>query len=193
MQQVKDIEQIAVHQPSPGVVAKMLTSKTISMNYSRMSHMKKRSLTVVIFVTFLGPLLLMGLIVSADQASVQPASGKAAEGRPVSIDAATVSSSQSSSQDIDATEYWTEERMRSARPAEELVSEPDQSDQIRPAEQSSKMKVTESFSHPVRPKPLLGHQTGNAVVPEMTGTVLFNYDGEGGWYMVLLTRWMEGH
>ncbi|MBH9971107.1 hypothetical protein H3S93_02080 [Bifidobacterium sp. W8109] len=72
--------------------------------------MKKRSLTVVIFVTFLGPMLLMGLIVSADQASVQPASGNAAEGRPVSIDAATVSSSQSSSQDIDAAEYWTEER-----------------------------------------------------------------------------------
>ena len=44
----------------------MLTSKTISMNYSRMSPMKKRSLTVVIFVTFLGPMLLMGLIVSAD-------------------------------------------------------------------------------------------------------------------------------
>ena len=56
---------------------------------------------------------------------------------------------------------------------------PSQGDPIRPAEQSSKMKVGESFSHPVRPKPLLGHQTGNAVVPEMTGTVFFNYDGEG--------------
>lgn len=127
MQQVKDIEQIAVHQPSPGVVAKMLTSRTISMNYSRMSPMKKRYLTVIIFVTFLGPMLLIGLIVSADQASVQPASGNAAAGQPVSIDVTTVSSSQSSSQDIDVAEYWAEERMRSARPAEELVSETSQS------------------------------------------------------------------
>lgn len=109
----------------------------------------------------------------------QPAFGNTAADQQVSIDAATVSSSQSSSQDIDAAEYWTEERMHSARPAEELVSETSQCDQIRPAEQSSKMKVTESFSHPVRPKPLPGHQTGNAVVPEMAGTVLFNYDGEG--------------
>ena len=89
--------------------------------------MKKRYLTVIIFVTFLGPMLLMRLIVFADQVSVQPASGKATDGRPVSIDAATVSSSQSSSQDIDVAEYWAEERMRSARPAEELVSETSQS------------------------------------------------------------------
>ena len=89
--------------------------------------MKKRYLTVIIFVTFLGPMLLIGLIVSADQASVQPASGNAAEGQPVSIYVTTVSSSQSSSQDIDVAEYWAEERMRSARPAEELVSETSQS------------------------------------------------------------------
>ena len=56
---------------------------------------------------------------------------------------------------------------------------PSQSDPIRLAEQSSKMKVGESFSHPVRPKPLQGHQTGNTVVPEMTGTVFFNSAGEG--------------
>lgn len=69
--------------------------------------------------------------------------------------------------------------MCSARPAEELVSEPSQSDRIRPTEQSSKMKVEESFSWPLRPKPLPGHQTGNAIVTEMTGVVFFTYGGEG--------------
>ena len=140
--------------------------------------MMKRSLTTVIFVMFLS-VMLMGFVVSTAQVSVQPALRDTAADQPVSMDAPTISSSRSSPQGIDTVGYWTEERMRSARPAEEQVSEPRQSDQIRPAEQSSKMKVGESFSHPVRPKPLLGHQTGNTVVPEMTGTVFFNSAGEG--------------
>ena len=155
----------------------MLKSKKISMSYSRMSPMMKRSLTTVIFVMFLS-VMLMGFVVSTAQVSVQPALRDTAADQPVSIDAPTIYSSRSSPQGIDTVGYWTEERMRSARPAEELVSEPRQSDQIRPAEQSSKMRVGESFSHPVCSKPLPGHQTGNAVVPEMTGMMFFNYDGE---------------
>ena len=125
---------------------------------------------------FLG-VMLLGFVISPTQVSVQPALGDTAADQLVSMDAPTISSSRSSLRDIDAAGYWTEERMRSARPAEELASQPSHSDQIRPAGQSSKMKVGESFSHPVRSEPLPGHQTGNAVIPEMTGMKFFNYDG----------------
>ena len=82
--------------------------------------------------------------------------------------------------------------MRSARPTEKLVSEPSQSDRIRPTEQSSKMKVGESFSRPVHPKQLPGHQNASAAVPEMTGAVFFHLQRRRRWCMVLLTQWMEG-
>ena len=169
----------------------MLKSEKILMSYSRMSAMMKRSLTIGTFMMFLG-VMLLGFVISSAQVSVQPALGDTAADQLVSMDAPTISSSRSSLRDIDAAGYWTEERMRSARPAEELASEPSHSDRIRPAEQSSKMKVGENFSHSVRPKPLPGHQTGNAVVPEMTGAVFFNDNGDSV-DTSSFTDSMEGH
>ena len=169
----------------------MLKSEKISMSYSRMSAMMKRSLTIGTFMMFLG-VMLLGFVISPAQVSVQPALGDTAADQPVSMDAPTISSSRSSPRDIDAAGYWTEERMRSARPAEELASEPSHSDQIRPAGQSSKMKVGESFSHPVRSEPLPGHQTGNAVIPEMTGMMFFNENGDSV-DTSSFTDSMEGH
>ncbi len=168
----------------------MLKSEKILMSYSRMSAMMKRSLSIGTFMMFLG-VMLLGFVISPAQVSV-PALGDTAADQPVSVDAPTISSSRSSLRDIDVAGYWTEERMRSARPAEELASEPSHSDRIRPAEQSSKMKVGENFSHSVRPKPLPGHQTGNAVVPEMTGAVFFNDNGDSV-DTSSFTDSMEGH
>lgn len=121
--------------------------------------MMKRPLTIGTFMMFLG-VMLLGFVISPAQVSVQPALGDAAADQPVSMDAPTISSSRSSLQDIDAAGYWTEERMRSARPAEELASEPSHSVQIRPAGQSSKMKVGENFSHSVRPSHYQGIRPG---------------------------------
>ena len=54
------------------------------------------------------------------------------------------------------------------------------------------MKVGESFSHPVRSEPLPGHQTGNAVIPEMTGMMFFNENGDSV-DTSSFTDSMEGH
>lgn len=138
--------------------------------------MKHQRLTAMTFASLTSLLVLASFISPAAHAS--PGSDDHASDQPVSTNAPAIHSSRSSNQDIDSVGYWTEEKMRSALPAEEIAPELEQSGEPQPTERSSETKIGESLTHPAYPKSPPGQQTRNAVVPTTTGKVFFSYKGK---------------
>lgn len=98
--------------------------------------------------------------------------------QPVSANAPSVDLSRSSARELDPTGYWTEEKMRSAIPADKLAPEFYQTDTNPSDERSKRLSLGEDLSDPVYPELSPGQQTRNAVVPSTAGKVFFSYKGK---------------
>lgn len=144
-----------------------------------MSH-EKRRLPAVVVSLLTSTLLIAGIMTSPAHASPTPDSQRGDQ--PVSTSAPVLYSSRSSIQEIDSAGYWTEDRMQSAIPAEELIEEADsqayQSNTPQTIERSVEFGAMGDSSYPVYPKPTPGLLTRNAVVPATTGKVFFTYKGK---------------
>lgn len=119
--------------------------------------------------------LLAGFMVPSAHAS--PTADDEAGDQPVSISAPAVPSSRSSVQGVDPVGYWTEEKMRSAIPADNLASEFRQSDYHKPVERSSGTTSGHNLSDPAYPELTSQLKTRNVVVPATTGKLFFTYKG----------------
>lgn len=137
-------------------------------------------LPAVAFSLLTSVFLIAGIMASPAHASPTP--NTQGDEQPVSTNAPELYSSRSSTQEIDTAGYWTEERMRSAIPAEELIEEAAskayQSNVPQSIERSGELGVTGGSSYPVHPKPTPGLLTRNPVVPATTGKVFFTYKGK---------------
>lgn len=142
--------------------------------------MTTRRLPAVAFSLLTSVFPIAGIMTSPAHASPTP--NTQGDDQPVSTNAPELYSSRSSTQEIDTAGYWTEERMRSAIPAEELIEEAAskayQSNVPQSIERSGELGVTGDSSYPVYPKPTPGLLTRNPVVPATTGKVFFTYKGK---------------
>lgn len=136
--------------------------------------MKTRRLVTASFALIIDLLLVTGLVAPTTLAATS--SGELADGQPVSTSAPALQYSRSSSQESDAAGYWTEEKMRTAIPAEELAPEPNQDDRPQAVE-SDETIVGEDLSHPIYPQSPPERQVRNEVVPATAGKVFFTYKG----------------
>lgn len=83
--------------------------------------MKTRRLPAVVFSLLTSTLPIADIMASPAHASPTPDSQR--DDQPVSTSAPVLYTSRSSTQEIDTAGYWTEQRMQSAIPAEELIEE----------------------------------------------------------------------
>lgn len=72
--------------------------------------------------------------------------------QPVSANAPSVDLSRSSARELEPTGYWTEEKMRSAIPADKLAPEFYQTDTNPSDERSKRLSLGEDLSDPVYPE-----------------------------------------
>lgn len=141
--------------------------------------MTTHRLPEVAFSLLTSLLLIVGFITPMAHASSDPDSQRGDQ--PVSTSASVSYYSRSSIQEPDPAGYWTEEKMRSAIPAESLIEEAaskaHQSSALQATEGLSKSSTMRDSSYPVYPTPSPDLQVRNAVVPATTGKVFFTYPG----------------
>lgn len=138
--------------------------------------MKAQRSSAVVLVVIVNMVLVVCLAVSAAHAA--PPSDDLSGDRPVSMSAPTIPFSERGSQEIDPAGYWTEERMRSAIPADELASDSTKRDAVYPMNRSIKVGERGDLSHPVLPQTSPERSTLNAAVPATAGKVFFTYKGK---------------
>lgn len=138
--------------------------------------MKIRRQTLPVTALFAILALFAGFMMPTAQAS--PIADDGTGDQPVSTSAPSVNSPRSSTQELDPTGYWTEEKMQSAIPADELASGFYQTYTNNPSSQQSKrVSLGEDLSDPVYPELPSAIQTKSAVVPSTAGKVFFTYKG----------------
>ncbi|MEW6943505.1 hypothetical protein V3M81_09475 [Trueperella pyogenes] len=120
--------------------------------------------------------LFVGFVIPPAHAS--PIADDDTGDQPVSANAPSVNLSRSSARELEPTGYWTEEKMRSAIPADKLAPEFYQTDTNPSDERSKRLSLGEDLSDPVYPELSPGQQTRNAVVPSTAGKVFFSYKGK---------------
>ncbi len=138
--------------------------------------MKIRRQTLPVSALFAILALFAGFMMPTAHAS--PIADDGTGDQPVSTSAPSVNSPRSSTQNLDPTGYWTEEKMQSAIPADELASGFYQTDTKPSSQQSKGVSLGEDLSHPVYPELPTVTQTRNAVVPSTAGKVFFTYKGK---------------
>ena len=138
--------------------------------------MKIRRQTLPVTALFAILALFAGFMMPTAQAS--PIADDGTGDQPVSTSAPSVNSPRSSTQELDPTCYWTEEKMQSAIPADELASEFYQTDTKPSSQQSKGVSLGEDLSHPVYPELPTVTRTRNTAVPSTAGKVFFTYKGK---------------
>lgn len=138
--------------------------------------MKQRRLSVGFGVLWTAALLVIGNMLPGAEAT--QVSREARGDRTVSSSFYAPYSLRGAVQENNASGYWTEEKMRSAIPADGLNQEDYRPSNYSLPSQSRRIHAGKNASEPVYPVPEPGYQTRNAVVPETTGKVFFTYKGK---------------